>query len=124
MSCINLCDLFLWQISIILIGVIISSEILLNSSLERLLRSIYKLLQKVFKLFQSPYFSDEKKETLVFLYSKKLLLYSTLFLMNMLFILFPIIIIFWFLFDLKGLTINMTIVITVISFAYLFFRLR
>ena len=124
MSCINLCDLFIWKISIILIGVIISSEILLNSSLERLLRSIYKLLKKVFKLFQSPYFSDEKKETLVFLYSKKLLLYSTLFLMNMLFILFPIIIIFWFLFDLKGLTINMTIVITVISFAYLFFRLR
>ena len=120
----------LWQISVLFIATIISSEFLLKSNLANLLKSIFNLLDKALKLLKSSYISDDKKEALILLYSRKLLYYSVTFLVKILVVFFPMALAFWALFNDWEQAVNfivqldVIIAITFTSFAYIFFRSR
>ena len=120
----------LWQISVLFIATIISSEFLLKSNLANLLKSIFNLLDKALKLLKSSYITDDKKEALILLYSRKLLYYSAIFLVKILVVFFPMVLAFWALFNDWEQAVNfivqldLIITITFTSFAYIFFRSR
>ena len=120
----------LWQISVLFIATIISSEFLLKSNLANLLKSIFNLLDKALKLLKSSYITDDKKEALILLYSRKLLYYSVTFLVKILVVFFPMALAFWALFNDWEQAVNfivqldLIITITFTSFAYIFFRSR
>ena len=120
----------LWQISVLFIATIISSEFLLKSNLANLLKSIFNLLDKALKLLKSSYITDDKKEALILLYSRKLLYYSVTFLVKILVVFFPMALAFWALFNDWEQAVNfivqldVIIAITFTSFAYIFFRSR
>jgi hypothetical protein len=120
----------LWQISVLFIATIISSEFLLKSNLANLLKSVFKLLKKAFKLLQSSSISDDKKEALILLYSRKLLYYSVTFLVKILVVFFPMALAFLALFNHWEQAVNfivqldVIIAVTCTSFVYLFFRTK
>ena len=76
----------------LIIFLIFSYEILIYLKLFNLLKFNLIIYKKLFKVFSNKFFSDEKKEFLIFKYSKKLLFLS----LKIILILILILILFYF----------------------------
>jgi hypothetical protein len=122
--------LHLWQLSILLIAIATSCEFLLKSNLPILLKEVFILLNKTIKLLKSTYISDERKEVLILLYSRKLLSYSAVFLLKIILVFLPIAAVLWAIFNHWWQVLNfilqldVIIIITLTSFVYIFFRVK
>lgn len=126
----GLFSLPIWQIFFLLLVTILSCEFIVKSNLTKLLKAVFKLLDKALKLLKSTNISDEKKETLILLYSRRLLYYSAIFFWKLILVFFPILFSCWTFFGNWNqmisflVQLDVIIAITFTSFIYIFFRSR
>lgn len=69
-------DLGHWQIAVLLLSTLLSSELLLCLPLRTYAQHISKLLQRIFKTLRSSRISDHWKEQVMLVYARRLLRYS------------------------------------------------
>jgi hypothetical protein len=69
-------DLGHWQIAVLLLSTLLSSELLLRFPLRTYVQHLRKLLQRIVKTLRSSRISDHWKEQVMLVYASKLLRYS------------------------------------------------
>ncbi len=72
----TLIDFSAKDLAILLLGIIFSSELLIQLPLFRYVAYLTKLLKKVLKILRSTYISDRQKERVILRYAGKLFFYS------------------------------------------------
>ena len=119
-----------WQIGFLSICTIICIEILFRSNLKSLFKESYSLWIKVYKVLKLPNISDNRKESLMILLSKRLLINNMLFLTKMLFAFIPLFIGAWIVSYPEYSAIHIlnspsiVLFVTTISVLYLLLRIR
>jgi Na+/H+ antiporter NhaC len=121
-------DLAFWQVSILFIGTLLSSELLFGLPLVRNIKHLHHLLRRIIRTLRSSRISDHWKEQVTVVYAAHLLGHSLLLPSLLLVALFPLAVGLWIATEsrdalvLLSLDWRILLGITTLSILYLFVR--